>query len=93
MVYGATGFTGKEVVRYLHNKNFENLTWGISGRSESKLIALKEELNLREDVPVLIANNTNPDSLVSAFSQATIVLNCTGKRIYEFTSKQVMYRL
>lgn len=80
LVYGATGFTGKEIVRYLQRKQFPNITWAISGRNESKLNALKCDLNLNSNVPVLIADTSDPQSLQTAFAQAKIVLNCTGKR-------------
>ena len=38
VIFGATGYTGKFVVRELANafKN-ENFTWGIAGRSQQKL--------------------------------------------------------
>ena len=38
VVFGATGYTGKFVVRELANAyQTEKITWGIAGRSEKKL--------------------------------------------------------
>jgi len=38
VIFGATGYTGKFVVRELANAFLnENFTWGIAGRSQQKL--------------------------------------------------------
>eukprot|EP00603_Paraphysomonas_imperforata_P012700 CAMPEP_0114457414 /NCGR_PEP_ID=MMETSP0104-20121206/4150_1 /TAXON_ID=37642 ORGANISM="Paraphysomonas imperforata, Strain PA2" /NCGR_SAMPLE_ID=MMETSP0104 /ASSEMBLY_ACC=CAM_ASM_000202 /LENGTH=438 /DNA_ID=CAMNT_0001629959 /DNA_START=23 /DNA_END=1340 /DNA_ORIENTATION=+ len=89
LVYGATGFTGKEVVRYLHSKQFPGLTWAAAGRNESKLHGVLREVGVEADsVPVLIADTSDHDSLVSAFCQAKVVLNCTGP--YRFLGESVV---
>ena len=65
-------------MRYLQSKQFPNITWAISGRNESKLKALKDDMNVAADVPIMIADTSDQDSLQTAFAQAKIVLNCTG---------------
>jgi short subunit dehydrogenase-like uncharacterized protein len=44
LVYGATGFTGRLVARYLVAKAPPTLRWGIAGRDEAKLRAIAAEL-------------------------------------------------
>lgn len=46
IVFGATGFTGKYTVAEVHRivKNGEALTWGIAGRSQSKLEKIIKDL-------------------------------------------------
>lgn len=43
-VLGATGYTGKLCVEYIATSLPTNLRWAVAGRSESKLLALIEEL-------------------------------------------------
>ena len=83
MVYGATGFTGREVARHLNVTQFPGLRWAVCGRDASKLAALQTELGLGPEVPVLVADTDSADSLHSAFSQAKIVLNCTGMHMHD----------
>lgn len=48
VVLGATGYTGKFVVKYLANltkEKYWDVTWGISGRSKQKIEKLLAELN------------------------------------------------
>lgn len=45
VIYGATGFTGKWVIRQLVNSDlFADISWAIAGRSEQKLKQVLEEL-------------------------------------------------
>lgn len=40
ILFGATGFTGKHCIPYIHkfvNNGGNPLTWGVAGRSEQKL--------------------------------------------------------
>ena len=44
VVFGATGHTGKLCAEYISTSLPTNLKWAIAGRSERKLLALKDEL-------------------------------------------------
>lgn len=60
ILFGATGFTGKHTIPYiakLTKSNGRSLTWGVAGRSESKLKALLEEL---KDKLGIIGSTTLP---------------------------------
>jgi hypothetical protein len=60
VLYGATGFTGKEVCKYICRTCTDNIKWAIAGRSQSKLGQLKSQL-------LAAAGSTGnlPDILVS----------------------------
>lgn len=92
VVYGATGFTGKEVAKYLCRNARADLKWAIAGRSQSKLGQLKSHLMST------IANGSLPDIFVSdaedtrtlqaMFAETRLVLNCTGP--FRFLGRQVV---
>ena len=56
VVYGASGFTGKLVVEYLHQRygDDQNFSWALAGRSQEKLTSVRDELGISKDVTVLI---------------------------------------
>jgi short subunit dehydrogenase-like uncharacterized protein len=88
LVYGATGFTGKQIVKFIkQSQSCANIKWAIAGRSQEKLDKLKTDLELG-DIPVMIADTSNEEALNSVFSQATLVLNCTGP--YRFLGEPVV---
>eukprot|EP01041_Mallomonas_annulata_P001657 gene1657-3206_t len=85
IVYGASGFTGKKVARYLYLNQRQGLVWAIAGRSESKLSSLLNDLKeIETSVPSvnlpssLVADVADTSSLCEVFSKAKLVLNCTG---------------
>ncbi len=80
VIYGATGFTGKLVVEYMQEKygNDESVSWAIAGRSKEKLIAVSEDLKLGPNVPNLLVDSNDTDSIVSMVQQAQCVLTTVG---------------
>ena len=80
VIYGATGFTGKLVVEYMQEKygNDESVSWAIAGRSKEKLIAVSEDLKLGPNVPHLLVDSNDTDSIVSMVQQAKCVLTTVG---------------
>jgi len=51
VVFGATGYTGKFVVRELANAyQTEKITWGIAGRSENKLKEVLESIGKEKSI-------------------------------------------
>ena len=67
VIYGATGFTGKLVVEYMQEKygNDEGISWAIAGRSEEKLNSVREELKVGSNVPQLLVDSNDTDSIAS----------------------------
>ncbi|XP_075515015.1 LOW QUALITY PROTEIN: putative mitochondrial saccharopine dehydrogenase-like oxidoreductase At5g39410 [Primulina tabacum] len=90
IILGASGFTGKYVVRealkFLNVPNSPLKSLALAGRSPSRL---SEALNwaasphLPPKIPLLTADTSDPSSLTRLAAQAKIVLNCVGPfRLY-----------
>ena len=80
VIYGATGFTGKLVVEYMQEKygKDEGISWGIAGRSEEKLNSVREELKVGSNVPQLLVDSNDTDSIASMVQQTKCVLTTVG---------------
>ena len=57
IVYGATGYTGRLVAEYLSQEYADDsgLRWAMAGRSQSKLEAVRDEINAPADTPLVVA--------------------------------------
>ncbi|MCB1180155.1 MAG: saccharopine dehydrogenase NADP-binding domain-containing protein [Leptospiraceae bacterium] len=75
VVYGATGFTGKLVAEYLVLRGIKN--WAMAGRSEEKLKAVRDEIDAK-DIPLIIADASNLDSLDAMCKKTKLVLTTVG---------------
>ncbi|KAL2523064.1 putative mitochondrial saccharopine dehydrogenase-like oxidoreductase [Forsythia ovata] len=90
VILGASGFTGKyvirEVLKFFHTPNSPLMSIALAGRSPSRLAqALKwaAHPNLPPEIPLLTADTTDPSSLSILAGQAKIILNCVGPfRLY-----------
>ena len=80
VIYGATGFTGKLVVEYMQEKygKDEGISWAIAGRSEEKLNSVREELKVGSNVPQLLVDSNDTDSIASMVQQTKCVLTTVG---------------
>ena len=80
VIYGATGFTGKLVVEYMQEKHGkdEGISWAIAGRSEEKLNSVREELKVGSNVPQLLVDSNDTDSIASMVQQTKCVLTTVG---------------
>jgi short subunit dehydrogenase-like uncharacterized protein len=80
IVYGATGFTGRLVCEYLNKQYGVNgdVKWAMAGRSQSKLDDVRDEMGISEDVPQLVADASNPDSINAMVRRAAVVLTTVG---------------
>ncbi|KPI82921.1 hypothetical protein ABL78_8066 [Leptomonas seymouri] len=77
IVLGATGFTGRLTCRYLLRKPELKGRWGMGGRSQAKLDALKKEIGA-VDVPTFVADATIPSTLDAACAKTKCVIACSG---------------
>ncbi|CAH0583291.1 unnamed protein product [Chrysodeixis includens] len=90
VIFGATGFTGKHAVIQLMKfaTKYNIGSWGVAGRSESKLRALMTEVAAKtgsdvSGIKVIIADVDNDRSLQEMCAQAKVVVNCCGPyRLY-----------
>lgn len=88
VLYGASGFTGQNVLEYLHRAAVEySLIWAVAGRDEGRLKAALDKAGsyIGEDLtrtPVILCDSSDPSSLLSMATQAKLVLNCVGPYIF-----------
>lgn len=85
VIFGATGFTGRRVLqRWCHvaakeDKNGDQWTVGIAGRSRSRLEEVLEWLGPTKDkIEIIIADVDDPQSLTNMCQQTKLLLNCAG---------------
>ena len=81
IVYGATGFTGKLVTRYLLARYglHDDLHWAIAGRSAGKLQALKDDLGATaSNLETLVADSADDAALRVLAKQTRVVLTTVG---------------
>ncbi|XP_050038458.1 saccharopine dehydrogenase-like oxidoreductase isoform X2 [Dermacentor andersoni] len=95
VLFGATGVTGIYVVEELHRSS-EGLRWGVAGRNVDKLRSTlrtaAKNLGLEEgaldNVPVIVADVANEESLLDMAKRTRLVLNTVGP--YRFFGRQVV---
>lgn len=95
VLFGATGVTGVYVVEELHRSS-DGLRWGVAGRNVDKLRstlrAAAKNLSLEEgaldNVPVIVADVANEESLRDMAKRTRLVLNTVGP--YRFFGRPVV---
>lgn len=70
VLFGATGFTGKLTAEYL--SGIDGISWAIAGRDPARM----EALGL--DVPILVADATDPAAMAEVAGQARVVISTVG---------------
>ncbi len=73
VVYGASGFTGRQAAGYLASRG---IRLAVAGRSREKLQAVADALG--GDIGVLVADSSDPASVDAAVKQASVVVNTAG---------------
>lgn len=90
IIFGATGFTGMHCIPYIHkltNNSGRNITWGVAGRSETKLKEVLEKIGSKLEVdltktPKFTCNVEDEDSIFKMAQQAKVVINCVGPYVF-----------
>ena len=77
VVFGATGFVGRILCRYLLEQVGANGAWAIAGRSQTKLTALVSELEANS-LPQIIADISDEASLRELCTQTQVVISTVG---------------
>lgn len=77
VLYGATGFVGKQTVQYFaqHTRPAQ-VRWAIAGRNRQKLESVKAQVGA--EVDVLVADSHNQAALDAIAAQTRVILNTTG---------------
>jgi short subunit dehydrogenase-like uncharacterized protein len=80
VVYGATGYTGRLVCEYLNKQYGVNgdVNWAMAGRSEEKLVQVRDEMGIPSDVPFVIADAENPASVKAMVKSTQVILTTVG---------------
>ncbi|XP_015512651.1 saccharopine dehydrogenase-like oxidoreductase [Neodiprion lecontei] len=90
VIFGATGFTGKYTVLHAAKLAAEKpFSWGIAGRRKEALEAvLKEFAPDQENIPIIIADVNDEESLKKMAERAKVIVNCCGP--YRFYGEPVI---
>ncbi|MCL6417748.1 saccharopine dehydrogenase NADP-binding domain-containing protein [Aestuariirhabdus sp. Z084] len=80
IVYGATGYTGRLVCEYLNKQYGVNgdVKWAMAGRSEEKLISVRDEMGIPEGVPLVVADSSDLASIQSMAERTQVLLTTVG---------------
>ncbi|XP_065202904.1 saccharopine dehydrogenase-like oxidoreductase [Planococcus citri] len=88
IIFGATAFTGKCVVREFISLNENKYSWAIAGRNENKLREVLEWASVKSGqdvtkIPIIICNCEDEPSLNKMAQRGRVVINCCGPyRLY-----------
>ena len=80
VVYGATGYTGRLVCEYLNKQYGVNgdIKWAMAGRSQEKLAQVRDEMSISDNVPFVIADAEQPESVQAMVENTQVVLTTVG---------------
>ena len=80
VIFGASGYTGKLVAEYIHDQygNDHSIKYAIAGRNIEKLLEVKKDLRLNEDISILEVDSSNLDSLDKMTRSARCILTTVG---------------
>lgn len=79
IVYGATGYTGRLVAEYLaHHYGKDGPRWAMAGRSAEKLAEVRDLIGAPADTALVVADATDPASLVAMAEQTRVVVTTVG---------------
>jgi short subunit dehydrogenase-like uncharacterized protein len=76
VLYGASGFVGKQTVQYFARHAPESLRWAIAGRNRQKLEAIRDELDISVDV--LVADSQEQEAIDAIVAQTRVLLTTAG---------------
>jgi short subunit dehydrogenase-like uncharacterized protein len=78
VLYGASGFTGKQTVQYFaRHASSDQVRWAIAGRSRQKLEAIKAQIGA-VNIDVLEADSQDQQAVDAMVSRTRVVLNTAG---------------
>ncbi|MFK8020520.1 MAG: trans-acting enoyl reductase family protein [Pseudomonadales bacterium] len=80
IVYGATGYTGRLVCEYLNLQYGvgSDVAWAMAGRSQDKLEQVRDEMGISTDVPLIVADASNPASIDAMVQSAQVIVTTVG---------------
>ncbi len=80
IVYGATGYTGRLVCEYLNEQYGVGgeISWAMAGRSQDKLVQVRDEMGIPADVPLVVADAGDPASVDAMVKRAQVIVTTVG---------------
>ncbi|MGN6162548.1 MAG: saccharopine dehydrogenase family protein, partial [Marmoricola sp.] len=82
VLFGATGFTGELTARHLAGRMPAKGRWALAGRNQAKLEAVRarlaEDFSELADLPLLIADSDDPESLRAVAESTSVVITTVG---------------
>ena len=80
VIFGASGYTGKLVAEYMQDQygDDQSIKYAIAGRNTEKLLEVKKDLNLNEDITILEVDSNDLDSLNKMTTSAKCILTTVG---------------
>jgi len=84
VVWGATGFTGKWVAKYLFEQyQGTNLKWAIAGRNTEKIQEVRSFIGDEDGrIPSILADSTQEESLRSMVASTKVIITTVGPYAY-----------
>jgi short subunit dehydrogenase-like uncharacterized protein len=76
VLYGATGFTGRQTVQYFAKYAPPGLRWAIAGRNRSKLETLLASLQVK--APLIVADSADYAAIDALVAHTRVVLSTAG---------------
>lgn len=76
VLYGASGFTGRQTVEYFAHHGGEQIRWAIAGRNRQKLEQVK--VSCAATVDILVADSQDQEGLDTIAEQTHVMLNTAG---------------
>lgn len=80
IIYGATGYTGRLVAEYIQATygNGGEVKWAMAGRSIDKLQAVRDEMRLPADTPLVVADSTDESSMQAMVDSTKAIITTVG---------------
>ncbi len=80
VVFGASGFTGRLVAEYLatHHEKGQPVAWAMAGRNGDKLAAVRDEMGISADIPIIVADTQDAASMAALAARTACVLTTVG---------------
>jgi len=80
IVYGATGFTGRLVAEHMLATygTGGDVRWALAGRSKTKLEGVRTDIGASADLPLIVADASDPASLAAMARSARVIITTVG---------------
>ena len=79
VVFGASGYTGRLVAEYLAQEyGSDDISWAMAGRSLDKLAAVRAEMGIGDDIPLLQVDIADAESIGRMVQACKVVITTVG---------------